>query len=173
MMGFIRKFLIWAMLIPALLLGVLLAGPQLLHLQVCTVDADDMPDYSRGSLLYVREVDPRALQTGDVITYMISQEEVQTHRIAGVVVEEENPEQIRFRTKADGKAGEDPTLVYYRNVLGIPVLAIPLLGYAVDFLATAAGLCIAVAAGIIWLLLVLIPLFFRKKKSKKGGKYLR
>ena len=173
MMGFIRKFLIWVMLIPALLLGVLLAGPQLLHLQVCTVDADDMPDYSRGSLLYVREVDPRALQTGDVITYMISQEEVQTHRIAGVVVEEENPEQIRFRTKADGKTGEDPTLVYYRNVLGIPVMAIPVLGHAADFLGTAVGVCAAAAVGIFWLLLVLLPLFSRGKKPQKGGKYLR
>ncbi len=172
-MGFIRKFLIWAILVPAVILGLVLAVPQFFGLQVCTVQSDDMPDYPSGSLLYVREVDPGALDTGDVITYMISQEEVQTHRIAGVVAEEGNPSEIRFRTKGDAKAGEDPTLVYYRNVLGVPVIAIPVLGHAADFLGTFAGLCGAVATGIIWLLLVLLPLFSRGKKSKKGGKYLR
>jgi len=172
-MGFLRKFLIWLLLIPALLLTLLLAGPKFMDLQIYTVHSDDMPDYRAGSLLYVREVDPRALHTGDVITYMVSQEEVRTHRIAGVVIQEENPEEIRFRTKSDTSAGEDPTLVYYRNVLGVPMLAIPVLGYGLDWLTTPAGMYTAVAAGIIWLLLVLLPLFFRKKKSRKGGKYLK
>ena len=172
-MGVIRKFLIWAILIPAVILGLLLAVPQFFDLQVCTVPTDDMPDYPSGSLLYVREVDPGALETGDVITYMISQEAVQTHRIAGVVTEEDSPSEIRFRTKGDAKAGEDPTLVYYRNVLGIPVMAIPVLGHAADFLGTAVGVCAAAAVGLFWLLLVLLPLFSRGKKPQKGGKYLR
>jgi len=172
-MGFIRKFLIWAILIPAVLLTVLLAGPRFMGLQVCSVHTDDMPDYRPGSLLYVREVDPGTLAAGDVITYMISQEEVQTHRIAGVVPETENPSEIRFRTKGDTKAAEDPTLVYYRNVLGVPVIAIPVLGFAADFLATPAGLLSTLGVGIIWLILVLMPLFSRGKKRKKGGKYLK
>lgn len=172
-MGFIRKFLIWAMLIPAVVLGLLLAGPRFMGLQVCSVHTDDMPDYPSGSLIYVREADPGALAAGDVITYMVSWEAVQTHRIAGVVTEEDSPSEIRFRTKGDSRTGEDPTLVYYRNVLGVPVMAIPVLGYAADFFATTAGLCAAVAAGIVWLLLVLMPLFSRKKKTAKGGKYLK
>ena len=173
-MGFIRKFLIWALLIPAVLLTALLAGPRLMDLDVCTVHSDDMPDYRYGSLLYVRPVNAADLDTGDVITYMISREEVQTHRIAGVVADENDPAELRFRTRGDSNAGEDPTLVYYRNVLGVPVLAIPLLGHAADWLATPPGICCAGAAGILWLLLVLLPLFFRrKKKSPKGGKYLK
>lgn len=172
-MGFLRKFLIWAMLIPALILGALLAVPQFMGLQVCSVLTDDMPDYPSGALLYVRQEDPKTLDTGDVITYMVSQTQVQTHRIAGVVAEEGNPSEIRFRTKGDTKPGEDPTLVYYRNVLGVPVMVIPVLGHAADFLATIAGICAAVAAGIFWLLLVMMPLFSRKKKPAKGGKYLK
>lgn len=172
-MGFLRKFLIWAMLIPAIILGALLAAPQFMGLQVCSVHSDDMPDYPSGALLYVRQEDPQNLGTGDVITYMVSQTQVQTHRITGVVTEEGNPSEIRFRTKGDAKAGEDPTLVYYRNVLGVPVLAIPMLGHAADFFLTTAGVCAAVAAGIFWLLLVLMPLFSRKKKPAKGGKYLK
>ena len=172
-MGFIRKFLIWVMLIPALILGALLVIPQFMGLQVCSVHTDDMPDYPSGALLYVRYEDPSMLETGDVITYMVSQTEVRTHRIAGVVAEEGNPSEIRFRTKGDTKAGEDPTLVYYRNVLGVPVMAIPVLGYAADFFATTAGLCSAVAAGIVWLLLVLMPLFSHKKKPATGGRYLK
>ena len=172
-MGFIRKFLIWAILIPALLLGALLTVPQFMGLQVCAMHTDDMPDYPSGALLFVRQEDPDALGTGDVITYMVSQTQVQTHRIAGVVTEEGNPSEIRFRTKGDTNPGEDPTLVYYRNVLGVPVVAIPVLGHAADFLATTAGLFTTVAAGIFWLLLVLMPLFVRKKKAAKGGKYLK
>ena len=172
-MGFLRKFLIWAILIPALILGALLAVPQFMGLQVCSMHTDDMPDYPSGALLYVRQEDPGELGTGDVITYMVSQTEVKTHRIAGVVTEEGNPSEIRFRTKGDAKPGEDPTLVYYRNVLGVPVMVIPVLGHAADFLATTAGICAAVAAGIFWLLLVMMPLFARKKKPAKGGRYLK
>ena len=172
-MGFLRRILIWVILIPAVLLTLLLAGPGILGLQVYTVRSDDMPDYRSGSLVYVRQADPGTLDTGDVITYMISQKDVQTHRIVGVVTEEGNPSEIRFRTKGDAGTAEDPTLVYYRNVLGVPVLTIPLVGYAADFLAAPAGLFCAAAAGVVWLLLVLLPLFFRGKKSKKGGKYLK
>lgn len=172
-MGFIRKFLIWALLIPALILGLLVLGPQAAGLSVCTVREDSMRDMASGSLLYVREVDPRALDTGDVITYMVSQQEVRTHRIAGVVTEEENPSEIRFRTRGDDGRGEDATLVYYRNVLGVPMVVIPLLGYAVDWLREPAGIIAVGAVGVFWLLLVVIPLFFRGKKQKKGGKYLK
>ena len=46
--------------------------------------------------------------------------------------------------------------------------------YAADFFATTAGRLIAVAAGIVWLLLlVMMPLFARKKKPAKGGRYLK
>ena len=172
MLGFVRKLLIWLILLPALLLALLMAGPQALGMQVCTVQEDAIGNLRSGSLIYVRDVDYRSLSVGDVITYMVSQEEVQTHRIAGVVAEEENPEEIRFRTRRDS-GEEDATLVYYRNVLGVPVMAIPVLGYAADFFATTAGLCSAVAAGIVWLLLVLMPLLSHKKKPATGGRYLK
>ena len=173
-MGFIRKFLIWAILIPAVLFGALVGVPMLAGCSVCTVREDSVRDLRPGSLLYVREVDPQSLDIGDVITYMASREEVKTHRIAGVVEEEGNPAEIRFRTRNDHSGAENATLVYYRNVLGIPVIGIPLLGYIFDWLQTPAGWITVGAVGIFWLLLVLLPLFVRgKKKSKKGGKYLR
>lgn len=173
-MGFIRKFLIWAILTLAVLFGLLAGAPMLAGCTVCTVREDAVRDLRPGSLLYVREVAPQALNVGDVITYMVSQEEVNTHRIAGVVTEEENSSEIRFRTRKDTTGAEDATLVYYQNVLGVPVVGIPLLGYVLDWLQTPAGWITAGAVGIFWLLLVLLPLFFRgKKKSKKGGKYLR
>lgn len=173
MMSFIRKLLIWVLLIPAVLLGALLACPQFAGLQVCSVHSGDIPDYRPGSLLYVQQADPGMLNTGAAITYMVNQEEVQTHLIAGVVADEENPAELRFRTKRDAADAEDPTLVYYRNVLGVPVMAIPLLGYVLDWLETPSGFCAAAAAGVLWLLLVLLPLFFRGKKKQKAGKYLR
>ena len=64
--------------------------------------------------------------------------------------------------------------MYYKNVLGVPVFGIPLLGYVWTFATAPAGWFAAGAVGIFWLLLVLLPLFTRgKKKSQKGGKYLK
>ena len=159
-------------------LAVLLAGPRLMGMQVLTVLSGSMePVYHVGSLIYVKEVDPFTLKEGDVITYMLSEDTLSTHRIVGVVPDEEDTSVIRFRTKGDANDAEDATLVHYKNVVGTPVFTIPYLGYIANYIQHPPGTYMAIAAGAVFLILVFLPDLFddeddegQKKKGKKGSK---
>ena len=107
-------------------LAVALVGVRLLGFRVYTVLSGSMePNYHTGSLIYVKEVDYTQLQSGDVITFMAGEDTVVTHRIVGIVPDEEDAAVLRFRTKGDANSAEDGALVHYRNVIGSPVFSIP------------------------------------------------
>lgn len=151
------------------LLAVALVGVRLFGLQVYTVLSGSMePAYPVGSLLYDKKVDPAALRPGDVITFMLDEETIVTHRIVEVVPDEEDSSVLRFRTKGDANAAEDGGLVHYKNVLGTPVLTIPKLGYFADFIQHPPGLYLAVAFGAVLLLLTFLPDLLDGGKKKKG-----
>ena len=122
------------LVVAVVLLAIALAGVRLFGLQVYTVLSGSMePAYHVGALLYDKKVDPAQLRPGDVITFMLDEETIVTHRIVEVVPDEEDPSVIRFRTKGDANAAEDGSLVHYKNVLGTPVFTIPKLGYFANF----------------------------------------
>ncbi len=155
-----------------LLLAVALVGVRLFGLQVFTVLSGSMePEYHTGALIYVKDVDPAELKEGDVITFMINEDTVGTHRIVGMVPSEEEPGLIRFRTKGDANDMEDGTLVHPKNILGTPVFSIPYLGYLADMIQNPPGTYIAISAGAIFLILIFLPdlLFEDDKKKKKGA----
>lgn len=150
------------------ILALLLVGARLIGLQVFTVLSGSMePEYHVGSLIYVKEVDPFELKSGDVITFMLDKDTVATHRIVEVVPDQEDPSVIRFRTKGDANDAEDGTLVHYENVLGSPVFAIPKLGYIAEYVQNPPGTYIAISAGAILLLLVFLPDLFGDGKKKE------
>ena len=168
------------------ILALALAGARFVGMQVFTVLSGSMePVYHVGSLIYVKEVDPYELEAGDVITYMLSEDTVSTHRIVGVVPDEDDPAVVRFRTKGDANDAEDGTLVHYKNVIGSPVFTIPMLGYVANYIQNPPGTYIAISGGAILMLLVFLPDLFdseepkeekKAKKSRPGrkrGKYER
>ncbi len=159
-----------------LLLAIALVGVRLFGLQVYTVLSGSMePAYHTGSLIYVKEVDHTKLQAGDVITFMLSEDTVATHRIVGVVPDDEDASVLRFRTKGDANDAEDGKLVHYRNIIGSPVFTIPYLGYMANMIQNPPGTYIAISLGAILLILVFLPdLLFsddEKQKEKKRGRY--
>ena len=180
-----------------LILAVLLAGVRLVGLRPLTVLSGSLePTYHVGSLIYVKSVDYRGLKAGDVITFMLDEDTLATHRIVEVVPDEEDPATLRYRTKGDANEAEDGSLVHYKNVVGTPVFTIPKLGYVASYIQNPPGTYVALSAGAVLLLLMFIPALFapeepkksqaakaeeaekpRKapahKASKKGGKYLR
>lgn len=172
-----------------IILALLLAGVRLIGFQVFTVLSGSMePVYHTGSLIYVKDVDYRDLGEGDVITFMLNEDTVATHRIVGVVPDENDPSVIRYRTKGDANDAEDGALVHYKNVIGSPVFTIPYLGYVANYIQNPPGTYIAISGGAILMILVFLPDLFasdekeEKKPSKsgkktahkgKGGKYLR
>ena len=153
------------------LIAVLLVGVRLTGLQVFTVLSGSMePAYHTGSLIYVRDADPYELKVGDVITFMLDEDTLATHRIVEVVPDEEDASVVRFRTKGDANDVEDGSLVHYKNVVGSPVFSIPYLGYVADYIQNPPGTYVAVAAGAVLLLLVFIPDLFEEDEKKNAVK---
>lgn len=154
-----------------------LVGVRLVGMQVYTVLSGSMePVYHVGSLIYVKDVDPFALEIGDDITFLLDEDTVATHRIVGIVPDEEDPDTIRFRTKGVANEQEDGGLVHYRNVIGKPVFTIPYLGYLASYIQEPPGTFVAIAAGAVLMLLVFLPDLFAsededvetKPKKKKS-----
>lgn len=157
------------LVVAVVLLAIALAGVRLFGLQVYTVLSGSMePAYHVGALLYDKKVDPAQLRPGDVITFMLDEDTIVTHRIVEVVPDEEDPSVIRFRTKGDANAAEDGSLVHYKNVLGTPVFTIPKLGYFANFVQQPPGLYVAIAFGAVLVLLAFLPDLLGDDKKKKG-----
>ena len=145
------------------LLAVALVGVRLAGIRTFTVLSGSMePNYHVGSLIYVKKVDPAAIQPGQVITFMLDENTVATHRVVEVVPDEDDPSTLRFRTKGDANDAEDGTLVHYKNVVGTPVFTIPYLGYFSNWITHAPGKYIAITAAVVFLILLFLPDMLKK-----------
>lgn len=153
------------------LLALLLVGARVIGLRVYTVLSGSMePTYHVGALIYVKKVDPYTIQDGQVITFLMDEDTVATHRVVGVVPDEEDSSVIRFRTKGDANAAEDGSLVHYKNVIGTPVFTIPYLGYFASYIQNPPGTYVAISVGAILLLLMFLPDLFSDEKEKSAPK---
>lgn len=144
--------------------AVFLMGSRLAGLQVFNVISGSMePSYSIGDLIYVKTVDPDSVKVGDPITFVLNEElVVATHRV--VAVDSENRQ---FTTKGDANKTEDAAPVHFNNLIGVPVFAIPLLGYVSAYIQSPPGLYVAVGLGILLLAAVFLPDLLVKKDKKE------
>lgn len=150
------------------IVAILLVGIRLIGFDVFTVLSGSMePTYHTGSVIYVKDVDYRQLEAGDVITFMLDEDTIATHRIVEVVPDDEDPAVLRYRTKGDANEAEDGSLVHYKNVVGSPVFSIPYLGYVANYIQEPPGTYVAISAGAILLILVFLPDLFAEEKPKK------
>ena len=161
------------LVVMVVILAVMLVGVRLVGLQVYTVLSGSMePTYHVGSLIYVKSVDSSKLEAGDVITFMLDEETLATHRIVEVVPDEADPSTIRFRTKGDANDAEDASLVHYKNVVGSPVFSIPKMGYFANYIQKPPGMYIGISVAALLMVLVFLPDLFGSEdenKKKKGG----
>ena len=73
------------------LLAVALVGVRLAGIRTFTVLSGSMePTYHVGSLIYVNKVDSAAIRPGQVITFMLDENTVATHRVVEVVPDEDD-----------------------------------------------------------------------------------
>lgn len=152
----------------AVLLALMLVGVRLVGLKPYVVLSGSMePEYHVGSLLYVKGVDYKTLQVGDDITYMLDEDTVVTHRIIEILVDEENPDVLRYFTQGIANEVPDATSVHYKNIIGKPVFTIPYMGYVSNYIQNPPGMYIAIAAGAILIMLVFLPDLFEDDKKKK------
>ena len=85
-----------------------------------------------------------------------------THRV--VEIDEENQ---RFYTKGDANESVDGAPVHFNNLIGVPVFAIPYLGYVSHYIQNPPGLYVAIAVGAVLLLLVFLPELLAAWKKEK------
>ena len=153
------------------LFAVLLVGVRLVGIQPYTVLSGSMePIYHVGSLIYVKDIDPFELEAGDVITYMLDEDTLSTHRIVEVVPDENDASVIRFKTKGDANKVEDGSLVHYKNVVGTPIFTIPYLGYVANYIQNPPGTYIAIVFVILLLLLSFLPDMLDDEKEESIAK---
>ncbi|QFU84636.1 signal peptidase I [Natronorubrum aibiense] len=101
------------------------------------------PAIEAGDVVVVADRDPATIETADVITYVRGSEETPvTHRVVGV---EETEAGLAFETKGDANSDVDASLVPAANVLGVVVLTIPYIGYAIQAVSTPLGFVLLVA----------------------------
>ena len=159
------------LVIAVLIIALLLVSLRLFGLNVYTVMSGSMePNYPVGALIYTKQVDPKTLKKGDVITFLNDETTNVTHRINEVITEfsETTGEEIlRFRTKGDANNTPDGKLVHYRNVVGTPVITIPLLGYLAFYLQQPPGLYIALVLSTFLISLIIIPSVVNRKGKEK------
>ncbi len=143
--------------------AVFLMGSRLIGLQVFHVVSPSMePTYSVGDLLYVKTVDPDSVKVGDPITFVLNEDlVVATHRVVAI-----DGEKRQFTTMGDANKTEDAAPVHFNNLIGIPVFAIPLLGYVSSYIQSPPGMYVAIGFGIVLLAAVFLP-DAGEKKSKK------
>lgn len=144
--------------------AVFLMGSRLVGLQVYHVVSPSMePHYSVGDLIYVKEVDPDSVKVGDPITFVLNEDlVVATHRVVAI-----DGENRQFTTKGDANKTEDAAPVHFNNLIGVPVFAIPLLGYVSAYIQSPPGMYVAIAFGVVLLAAVFLPDLLAKKDKKE------
>ena len=148
-----------------LVFAVLLVGSRLMGVQVFSIISGSMePEYPVGSLICVKEIDSREVAVGDVITYVLPSGTPSTHRVIKVSADHEY-----FYTKGDANEKADTSPVFYKNVIGTPVLTIPYLGYVAYVVQSPPGSYIAISACAVLLLVTFLPDLFKKKPEAPQG----
>lgn len=173
-----RGWKMWCRRLGVLMVGmvavcaVVLVGLRLAGFRTFTVMSGSMePNYPVGAMLYVRPVDYQDLKVGDVISFVANDEKtVVTHRIAGIEIDQNDASVWRFKTKGDANTTEDSGLVHYKNVLGTPIITIPLIGYFAHNIQQPPGIYIALVAGTLLLAWTFLPatLEERRKTARKS-----
>ena len=149
------------------ILAILLAGVRLVGFQVFTVLSGSMePTYHTGSLIYVRQADREDIAVGDPITFRLNGGGVATHRVVGLIPDEQDPAVSSYITKGDANFSEDGRPVRYEDIIGKPVFTIPGLGYVANFIQNPPGTYITLCAGAILLLLVFLPDLLSDNRKK-------
>ena len=167
-------------------LAIALVGVRLIGLTPYAVLSGSMePTYHVGSLIYVKDVAPEAVQIGMPLTFVVNEDLlVATHRVVDIAVYEtkmetvldengqpvldENGAEVQqevpldepayyYQTKGDANEEVDGSPVHYKNIVGTPVFSIPYLGYLSSWLQTRKGMIMGISIALVVLILTFLP----------------
>lgn len=194
-----------ALVLLVVLMAVLLVGVRLWGMQPLYVMSGSMePAFHVGSLIFVQETDASKIEVGDPITYTINEDgDYSTHRVVDIATFETGTRQVLdendkpvldengdpvyeeydleetcyyFYTKGDANEAVDGTPVYYKNVVGVPKMTIPYLGYLAHWLQTPKGRIMGITIALVIVILTFLPDLLKwvdegdkKEKDKKAA----
>lgn len=129
------KTLLYSLYFIVFLLGLAIAILLVCGMKLYCVETGSMePDYPVGSMVVVERVWFDQLKEGDVITYVVSDNTVVTHRLIGIDTEHQ-----LLTTKGDNSNVADASPVSYKNVIGRVNFCVPGFGYVFLVLSTRFG----------------------------------
>ena len=146
---------------------------RLFGFQLYTIMSGSMePNYKTGSIAYVRPVNVETLKKGDVITYLVNDKTVVTHRIIEVIEETDADGNIvrRFKTQGDANSSPDAKLVHENNVVGKLFFALPYFGYLTHYIQRPPGIYFTIMIGVFLIMAAFLP-NVEVKKRKEGTIY--
>lgn len=131
------------------------------------------PAYKTGSVIYVKEVDPKTLAENDVITFKMGNGMTATHRIVELVPDDTHPDIKHFRTKGDANDVTDGSLVCYEQVIGTPIFTIPYLGYLAAYIQQPPGTYVAIIISLALIFLVIAVDIITEEEEKNAAKKVK
>lgn len=139
--------------------GVLVLPPFMGCKNMAVLSGSMEPTIGVGAMVVAREVEPESLETGDVITYVLSGDTLVTHRI--IEIDREKQEVI---TQGDANEVADGAPIAYDRIVGRVLFHVPYLGYLSMYMKTPLG--IAGICGVLMVLIILnfLPELFGKKE---------
>lgn len=167
-------------------LAIALVGVRFLGFTPYAVLSGSMePTYHVGSLIYVKDIAPEAVEIGMPLTFVVNEDLlVATHRVVDISIVETRQEPVLdeagqpvldefgnevlqevpleepayyYQTKGDANDEVDGTPVHYKNIVGTPVFSIPYLGYLSSWLQTREGTIMGISIALAVLLLTFLP----------------
>lgn len=142
----------------AAMAALLLGGSRMLGYRLFTVLSGSMePTIPTGALIFVKPVEPESIREGQIITFLLDENTVATHRVVEILPDETDSRVLRFRTKGDSNTAADGSPVHCQNVLGTPTLTIPVVGRWVHTVQNPPGKYLAAAGAVAFLILMFLP----------------
>ena len=122
----------------------------------------------KGDLIITKMIEPETLKISDVIAFRDNENTVTTHRIIDIVEKNNN---TYFVTKGDNNNSQDQNLVEYKDVEGIYVTRIPMVGTVLSELAKPAN-AIIIVLGISIIFILLFTRSNRKLRLEEEKEFL-
>jgi signal peptidase I len=134
--------------------------PSIFGYKIYEVQSGSMtPTINMGSLIIVKEINPKDIKTNDIITYKGSTQSLVTHRVVDI----QKKKEFNFVTKGDANTTPDPLVVRGEDVFGKVIFSIPIIGYILNFLKTNIYFIISII-----LLIILTFIYIKKQVNKKS-----
>lgn len=131
----IGKIFLFVLYFIVIIMGLTVAILLICGMKLYCIETGSMePNYPIGSMVVVERVYLDQLKEGDVITYVISDNTVVTHRLIGIDLEHR-----LLSTKGDNNDVADASPVNFENVIGRVSFCVPAFGYVFLFLSTRFG----------------------------------